>query len=53
LQGEHEHRQEAQPVCVLVSGYGDAVHDHDHREGNRQPTVCQSSPYVPVQCDLL
>jgi hypothetical protein len=53
LQGEHEHRQEAQPVRILVLRYGNAVDDDDRREGNRQPAMCQPNPFVPVQWNLL
>ncbi len=53
LQGEREHRQEAQPVGIPLLGHGDAVDDDDHREGNGQPAVCKPNPSVPVQWDLL
>jgi|SRR6516165_8832006 hypothetical protein len=53
LQGEHEYCQEAQPSRILFLGYGDAVNDDDHCEGNGQPTVDLAKPLVPVQWDLL
>jgi hypothetical protein len=52
-QGQREHRQEAQPVRVLLLCNSDDVDDDGDRKGNGQPAVGLPNPFVPVQWDLL
>jgi hypothetical protein len=53
LQGEREHRQEAQLGGILPLCHGDAVDDDGHRKSNGQPAVGLPNPFVPIHCVLL
>jgi hypothetical protein len=49
---EREHRQEAQPIGILLLCHGDDVDDDGRRKSHGQPAVDLPNSFVPVQEDL-